>query len=759
MKKGISIIFFLTFFISGLNAQLNLDWKWLHQSPQGNDLKWVKMWDASTIYAIGFRGTFIKTTNGGQDWIIQHKTGRVAGIPVQVSDLRNAWFFNKDTGLVVGTYGSIFRTTNGGLTFDSTNNPAPSNTTITGISFINNLTGYTVSGLTNYRLMKTTDGGQNWIANYGSAPPYSNPYDIYAFSENKLMVLSGLGDLYITTNGGYLWNNYTTGSQVAFYKAVFINSDTGFICGDWGRCRYTTNGGYNWTSIAGTMLSQNNHFFDVKYRNGTVWLTGNSKYLWRTTNLGVTWDSINFMAPSATPLWSNSYYSSDFSATGDTIVTVGANGSIHQSKGLGNYITLSQYLKTGSLRDISVSETGTIIAAGSPSTAGLTHDQILRSSNGGINWSVISPSTTSAADFYSVEMIDENTGYICGSRSAVYRTTNGGLNWDSLVIQNMPAGLVLTKVDFVNAQTGWIFSRYLTGNDSTIYRTTNGGVNWFKQKFGTAAGTENTINSACMIDANNGWLLSNKPRPWKTTNGGASWDSTGLSDDYLAGALYKIKMLNMQTGYCVGSNNKVYKTTNGGSTPWISTGYSSSTVVTLYTAEVFNSLEAVVMGTYGTVYHTTNGGVNWINKNLYGSINDVYGSFLTGDGKLYAVTLLNSNIFKNQNMFSVGVKSIGKEIPKTYLLEQNFPNPFNPVTKIRFSVPVLANGKTRPGSGVTALKIFDITGKEVDILVNEKLNPGIYEVNFNASKYSSGVYFYSLTSDGFSQTRKMVLLK
>ncbi len=751
MKKLFLITAMIFLFCASANAQINTEWKWLHQSPQGNDLRWVKMWDANTIYAIGFRGAFVKTTNGGANWIVNHRTGRVSGIPVQVSDLRSAWFFDKDTGIVVGTYGSIFRTTNSGMTFDSTNNPIPASTTVTGIYFINNQTGYVVSGLTNYRLMKTTDGGKNWFANTGS-PGFSNPYDVYAFNENKILVLSGLGDLYITTNGGTSWTNYGTGSLVAFYKMIFINADTGFACGDWGRCRMTTNGGFNWVSLAGSMLTQNNHFFDVKYRNGTLWLTGNSQYLWRTTNLGATWDSVTFMAPSATPLWSNSYYSSDFSANGDTAVTVGANGSIHQNKGIGNFVTLSQYLKTGSMRDINVSSSGRIIAVGAPSSAGITHDQIMRSTNGGVNWSIVSPSPTSAAEFYSIEMIDDNTGFICGSRSAVYKTTNGGMNWDSLVIPNMAAGLVLSKVDFVTAQTGWIFARYLTGNDSTIYKTTNGGANWFKQKFGTATGTENTINSACMLDENNGWLLSNKPRPWKTTNGGATWDSTGLNDGYLAGALYKIKMLNMQTGYCVGSNNKVYKTTNGGSTPWQSVGYSSTTITTLYTTEVFSAQEAVVMGTNGTVYYTSNGGTSWVNKNLFASINDVYGSFLTSDGKLYATTLLYSNIFKNQNMFSVGIRSIGGEVPDRYRLEQNYPNPFNPVTRIRFSVPSNENG-------MVSLKVFDITGREVAVLVNEALKPGNYEVNFNAIKLSSGIYFYRLAAENFAQTRKMVVLK
>ncbi len=759
MKNNIIILLTSFFFVSNLNAQLYQDWKWLHQSPQGNDLRWVKMWDVNTIYAIGAKGTFVKTSDRGANWIFQHKAGRMSGVPLQRADLRKAWFFNLNTGIVVGAYGSIFRTTDGGVTFDSVpGNPASTNSTITGIFFINDYTGYVISGLTNYRLMKTTDGGLNWNASYGTAPPYTNPLDLYVFNENKLLVLNQLGDVCISTNGGYLWNTYAIGSQVNFNKVIFLDANSGFACGDWGRCRYTTNGGYNWTNMSGVLFDRSIHFSDIKYRNNAVFLTGSSNYLWHSSNLGVTWDSLQIMSPQTFLPWSNSFYSTDISITGDTMVTVGAHGSIHQTVS-SNKTALSQYLKIGSLRDIWASSSlGTVISVGSPSSASsslITHDQILRSSNGGINWTVISPSPTSIADFYSIDMLDANTGFICGNRSAVYKTVNSGLNWDSLIIPNIPAGLILSKVDFVNAQTGWIFSRFATGNDSTIFKTTNGGVNWFKQKFGTISGNENSVYVASMLDENNGWILNPKPRPWKTTNGGVTWDSTALSDNYLAGSLYGIKMLNPLTGYCVGSNNKVYKTTNGGTTPWISTGFSSSTIITLYTLEFTNSLEGVVMGTYGTSYYTSNGGVNWTNTSLLSSIDDIYGSYLTSDGKIFAVTLVDACIFKNSNMISVGINNYSQEIPREYNLMQNYPNPFNPTTNIKFSIPSDAKRQTSD----VKLIIFNILGRETATLVNEQLKPGTYEVTFDGSNLSSGIYFYKLTTGKYSETKKMIMIK
>ncbi|MGA2667306.1 MAG: T9SS type A sorting domain-containing protein [Ignavibacteria bacterium] len=102
------------------------------------------------------------------------------------------------------------------------------------------------------------------------------------------------------------------------------------------------------------------------------------------------------------------------------------------------------------------------------------------------------------------------------------------------------------------------------------------------------------------------------------------------------------------------------------------------------------------------------------------------------------------------------VKSITSEIPKSYSLFQNYPNPFNPSTKIRFDIP------ESMGSPVQVkLLVYDILGRELSVLANEKLPPGTYEYEWNGADYSSGVYFYTLTTgdNSFSETRKMILSK
>jgi hypothetical protein len=97
---------------------------------------------------------------------------------------------------------------------------------------------------------------------------------------------------------------------------------------------------------------------------------------------------------------------------------------------------------------------------------------------------------------------------------------------------------------------------------------------------------------------------------------------------------------------------------------------------------------------------------------------------------------------------SVGVKEV--DFLNSYYLFQNYPNPFNPSTRISYNV-----GEP----GLVQLKVFNVLGVEVASLVNEFKNTGNYSVDFNAANYSSGVYFYSLSVNNFTQTRKMILEK
>jgi hypothetical protein len=102
---------------------------------------------------------------------------------------------------------------------------------------------------------------------------------------------------------------------------------------------------------------------------------------------------------------------------------------------------------------------------------------------------------------------------------------------------------------------------------------------------------------------------------------------------------------------------------------------------------------------------------------------------------------------------TTGINVISSEIPATHKLIDNYPNPFNPVTKIRFNI-----GKLNLNEKVI-LEVFDITGRRMGLLINEKLQPGSYEVNWDATSLPSGMYLYRLTVGSYSETKRMAVIK
>ncbi len=155
------------------------------------------------------------------------------------------------------------------------------------------------------------------------------------------------------------------------------------------------------------------------------------------------------------------------------------------------------------------------------------------------------------------------------------------------------------------------------------------------------------------------------------------------------------------------------------------------------------------------------------NNSSYTSNTTVKGSVVTGrnvhnhsdlssgDG-CTAITTVGSTYTQLPNVRIVinpGVNSVtpvGTGIPETYSLSQNYPNPFNPTTKINFAIPK---------QGFVSLKVYDVLGRVVKDLVNEVKTAGLYSVDFNASELSSGVYFYKVEVNGFSDVKRMVLVK
>jgi hypothetical protein len=156
--------------------------------------------------------------------------------------------------------------------------------------------------------------------------------------------------------------------------------------------------------------------------------------------------------------------------------------------------------------------------------------------------------------------------------------------------------------------------------------------------------------------------------------------------------------------------------------------------------------------TFGVLSRQTiSGGVTYYFRGWNGSGAGSYNSpDSTGLDSVISIQIFNPIIQSARWSTTVGINPISSELPTEYALYQNFPNPFNPSTKIKFDILKTGNVK---------LTVFDMLGKEVGILLNDMQQPGKYEIEFNAQNYSSGVYYFRIESGEFVQVRKMLLLK
>ncbi len=353
--------------------------------------------------------------------------------------------------------------------------------------------------------------------------------------------------------------------------------------------------------------------------------------------------------------------------------------------------------------------------------------KVLRTTNSGVNW--ITQTIGTNKSFTSISFIDANTGWIAGLDTIVYKTTDGGQSWIGLPNNYR---LIYPDITFTDAQTGYLYARAAT---STLLKTTNGGVNWQ-----TVSIPIQSIYAVRFINSQTGWMggVVNSPAPnprfYTTTNGGTTWTLVGNYD------VRKICFINGQTGF-TGSTSEIHKTTNTGAN-WSST----SIALPMLNFDFIN--DQIGWGLGSSIYRTNNSGVNWeleytssVYLNSIDFVNQSIGWAVGRNGTILYTTT-----------GGVSVTQISTNIAEQYSLNQNYPNPFNPNTVILYQLSV---------AGFTSLKVFDLLGKEVATLVNEKQNAGSYAVDFNSAEFSlpSGIYFYTLSAGEFKETKKMVLVK
>ncbi len=354
-----------------------------------------------------------------------------------------------------------------------------------------------------------------------------------------------------------------------------------------------------------------------------------------------------------------------------------------------------------------------------------------RTTNGGTNWLRTDYQNLSVDDIF---FLNDMTGYVIGYTSSpfypgkILMTMDGGLTWgrsDSVAYFN------LFKIKFYDANTGFI-----AGKTGKAFVTTNGGTNWTDRSL---IFTWNAPVDIWCLTADK-WFLGDGQRLNVTTNQGFNWTS-----DYgiAANTFY---FINGTTGFC-GGVGSIYKTTNSG-VSWIAifTNDSTNSIGLQFTD---NNTGYSVNWSPNRISKTTNGGYNWTFLPAISNMNFLCLSFvnnLTGFAAGYY-----GRIYKTTNGGSVFVSNISNKIPDRFELGQNYPNPFNQST--------IFNLQCSMKSDVT-VKVYDAAGREVQTLVNEMLEPGTYQVRFDGSGLSSGLFYYRMTVDGRqAAVKKMIMIK
>jgi len=360
-----------------------------------------------------------------------------------------------------------------------------------------------------------------------------------------------------------------------------------------------------------------------------------------------------------------------------------------------------------------------------------TQYTIIKTTNGGTNWISQVPNLPSGNRFISLYFTDANTGYTAGA-DGLYKTTNGGTNYFAVT----STAIVVYDCFFVNANTGWIAQ---LDNAARIAKTTNGGINW--TPMGAGLNSSEQISCVYFANENTGWCTGINT-VYKTTNGGANWNAQTLPQTTLVNRVFAISS---ETAWILGYLT-VLSTTNGG-TNWVLKPIGTGN--TPLSAYFLNANTGYVCTSPRNIFKTTNNGLNWIAQMTDTAL--VFNSIYFTSSDTGYVCGSSGKIYKTYNGGAIGIKPIGENIPEEFQLYQNYPNPFNPTTNIKYQI---TNNK------LVTLKIYDILGKEVATLVNEKQSPGTYEVSFDGSQNPSGVYFYQLSIDNVQfSIKKMVLIK
>jgi photosystem II stability/assembly factor-like uncharacterized protein len=528
----------------------------------------------------------------------------------------------------------------------------------------------------------------------------------------------------------WFWQNPTPQANT-LYSICFTNENTAYSVGAGGALIKTTDTGESWVNIDLPDKYFTNIFFIDENNGFVVGVYGN---IFKTTNAGIEWADISI---SDTILLRSTYFKNI-----DEGFCIGYYGAIIKTTDGGeSWINISS----------GTSENLQSIYFINDSVGFITgwNGTLLKTLDGGDTWASQLSGTTETLG--AISFANNMVGFIIGISGVLLKTTDSGNSW---FIHNSDVGMSFPRIDFINELVGYVVG--FNGSNGMIGKTIDGGTTWNIQYVFSARQLINIkfINPATGIIVGNFGIIL------KTTDAGTTWVNK------LEGSkanLYDVCTIDSNKVLAVGKSGTIIKTLNA--------------IVPVELISFSSSIsENNVTLSWQTATEMNNSGFELQRKQVFSpqsSIGNAEWNTLTFINGIGTTTEPQSYSFVDQNLsggkYQYRLKQIDFDgtfeysntieveigTPTKFYLEQNFPNPFNPVTTIKFSIPAVG---TRLALSVQ-LKVYDVLGKEVATLVNEEKTEGSYEVDFNASDLASGIYYYELRSGEFVETKKMILLK
>lgn len=316
----------------------------------------------------------------------------------------------------------------------------------------------------------------------------------------------------------------------------------------------------------------------------------------------------------------------------------------------------------------------------------------------------------------------------------VYRSTDQGKTW-SEVNNGLTNTLVLALI--INSEQHLFAGTYLGG----VFRSTDNGDTWEPVNDGL---TESFVPELA-VDSAGHLFAGTDAGVFRSTNNGDSWS---LSNSGLPPGRVFALAVNAADHIFAGTDSGVFRSTNNGNS-WdeLNIGLNAPSVPALAINAAGHVFAAVAESAGGGVFRSLNNGDHWEPVNAGLPQVTVFAFGFDRQGRILAGTD-SSGVFRSIGT-TTAVEEDGGDRPLSFALAQNYPNPFNPSTTITFDL-----AKPVP----VKLRVFDVTGREVAVLVDQVLQSGSYKVTFTPKGLANGVYFYRFEAGEFIQTKKLILL-